>query len=87
VFVFQRHRTHTPADPADPVERGHYAKSLDPKRSGCGWGVIRCPECGKLATLGDNHEVASDGSISPSLVCPFPPCTFHVSARFADWAD
>jgi hypothetical protein len=29
--------------------------------------------------------VADDGTVSPSYVCPFPPCTFHLFVRLDGW--
>ena len=82
-FLFQRHGTHRPADPRNPLPPGFYAPSLAP--SPVAWAVVRCPTCGKLSTVGVNHVVLEDGTIRPSYVCPFPPCAFHVMARLVGW--
>lgn len=44
----------------------------------------RCPDCGILATVwrlqsppGHTHEIAADGTLSPSVQCPHAPCGFH----------
>lgn len=37
---------------------------------------MRCPDCGELASLED-HTIADDGTVTPSVVCPF--CSFHES--------
>ena len=46
--------------------------------------VVCCPGCGRLATLGD-HTIDPDGSVSPSLDCPFDHCDFHDMVKLADW--
>jgi uncharacterized protein YbaR (Trm112 family) len=47
---------------------------------------VCCPECRAHLTLSrENHTIAADGAIHPSLVCPHAPCTWHVFARLADW--
>lgn len=45
---------------------------------------VGCPECGRLASLRD-HRIASDGEVSPSLVCPHAGCPFHAWARLEGW--
>jgi hypothetical protein len=37
-------------------------------------------------SLGSNHTVADDGTVSPSDVCPYPPCKFHEFVVLEDWA-
>lgn len=49
------------------------------------WAEVCCPGCGKVAMVGHNHTVADDGTVSPSDVCPFPPCTFHEFIALDDW--
>ena len=31
------------------------------------------------------HTVAADGTVHPSVVCPWKGCTWHVFARLLDW--
>lgn len=50
--------------------------------------VITCPaghafSIGGGAAFGSVHSIGSDGTISPSVVCP--RCQFHVSAVLAGW--
>ncbi len=33
-----------------------------------------------------NHTIASDGTVSPSVVCPHPGCGWHVFVRLVGWA-
>lgn len=61
---------------------GQYAKSLRPSRDR-GWGIIRCPLCERPSTIGRNHEVLADGTVTPSYVCPF--CSWHVFIVLEDW--
>ena len=43
---------------------------------------VRCMGCGQLLTL-DDHTVNPDGTITPSLVCPYVSegCTWHVMGK------
>lgn len=45
--------------------------------------VCCCPKCGNIARLG--HEIASDGIVTPSLVCPFDGCDFHEMVKLENW--
>lgn len=61
-----------------------------PDRDGHGFEVIfiRCPSCRKESTLWSTlggHAIRRDGEVSPSVVCPFPPCTFHEFVRLDGW--
>lgn len=42
-----------------------------------------CPN-GHTASLAD-HEIAADGTVSPSLVCPHERCDFHDFVRLEGW--
>ncbi len=44
---------------------------------------ISCPRCAKHAVL--EHDVAHDGTISGSIVCPHD-CGFHDHGRLEGWA-
>ena len=46
--------------------------------------IVCCPGCGKISTLTD-HTIDPDGSVYPSLVCPFDICEFHEYVKLADW--
>lgn len=78
-----RHPTHRTAG----LLPGHYAKSLDPRSDRCGWAILCCPGCKRLMTIGRNHQVDASGRVSPSLVCPFAPCSFHEFVVLDAWAD
>jgi hypothetical protein len=63
----------------------HRRSHEDPKPA---WGVdaggslfVRCGGCGVCAGL--DHEVAPDGTVAPSLVCP--DCGWHVMATLEGW--
>lgn len=45
--------------------------------------MVCCPGCGKIASLTD-HAIDPDGTVTPSLVCPFE-CGFHDLVRLLDW--
>ncbi len=44
---------------------------------------FRCAN-GHGGTLPD-HEVAEDGTVTPSVVCPEPSCDFHEHVRLMGW--
>lgn len=44
---------------------------------------FRCAN-GHYGALTD-HEVARDGTVSPSVECPEKECTFHETVRLEDW--
>ena len=45
-----------------------------------------CPGCGKDWTMSKRvHSISDDGTVSPSYVCPGPPCTFHQFVRLEGW--
>ena len=77
-----------------PTEPGTYRRVFDYWAEHCArkgrantyWAEICCPGCSKVALLGSNHTVAPDGTVQPSDVCPFPPCTFHEFIQLDDWA-
>ena len=45
--------------------------------------MLLCPKCGKAAGL--SHAIADDGTVSPSVVCPYDGCDFHEFIRIMDW--
>jgi hypothetical protein len=45
--------------------------------------AIACGGCGRAMCL-PNHRIAEDGSITPSVVCPFG-CGWHVFLLLKDW--
>jgi hypothetical protein len=51
--------------------------------------VLRCPN-GHEGTLRHlqartGHEIAADGKVSPSAVCPEDECDFHEFVRLTGW--
>lgn len=44
---------------------------------------VSCPDCAAVGML--DHDVADDGAVSPSLVCPREGCGFHAWARLGGW--
>lgn len=71
--------------------KGCWALYWYPKSEGLTDGVfvcitIFCPGCGKEGTLSKHvHKIADDGTVTPSDVCPFPPCTFHRWIKLEGW--
>ena len=47
--------------------------------------VLDCPSCGHLFCLPD-HNINAVGSVSPSVVCPHPGCTFHEFVQLQGWS-
>ena len=43
-----------------------------------------CCANGHAAFL-DDHEIAADGTVSPSLVCPEDGCDFHEFVKLEGW--
>ena len=46
-----------------------------------------CPGCGIRIGVGKVHSISSDGTLSPSMVCPHKPCEFHKYIQFEGWSD
>ena len=44
---------------------------------------FRCPKCQTYGALAGTHEIASDGAVSPSMVCP--NCDFHEWITLEGW--
>lgn len=44
--------------------------------------MISCPQCGTVAGL--DHDIASDGTVTPSVICPIG-CGFHDHVRLSMW--
>lgn len=44
--------------------------------------TIACPK-GHVATL--PHQIMEDGTVEPSIVCPYSECDWHVWAKLLDW--
>ena len=47
--------------------------------------AIGCPECGCHAGL--QHKIDDQGVVTPSLVCPHDPCTFHEWGILEGWGS
>lgn len=41
-----------------------------------------CPKCRGMGDLTETHEIASDGTVSPSVVCD---CGFHDLVKLEGW--
>lgn len=76
-----------------PSERGTYRRIREYWADHCSrkgvantyWAELCCPGCGRVAMVGSNHVVHDDGTVQPSDVCPFSPCTFHQFIVLDDW--
>jgi hypothetical protein len=53
---------------------------LDGKRTA----NVSCPKCGQIASL-SQHTIEADGTVKPSLVCPYDGCSFHDHVKLKDW--
>jgi len=56
--------------------------------------VVCCPRCERRATLHKSvgfpdrgHQVAEDGTVTPSIVCPSSDCDWHVWGRLLCWKE
>ena len=50
--------------------------------------TLICPKCGKRSTLWSpiaGHAISEEGMVSPSVVCPFEPCTYHEIVQRDGW--
>lgn len=54
------------------------------KEDGSITALVKCPGCGRHASL-SAHEIRHDGSVFPSLVCPYDGCEFHEFVKLEDW--
>lgn len=46
---------------------------------------LTCPDCGTSGNMSD-HEVADDGTVTPSVVCPMEKtCGFHETVKLEGW--
>jgi uncharacterized Zn finger protein (UPF0148 family) len=62
------------------IQREQWAEVLlDGKRTV----KVQCPHCGTWAYL--DHEIAPDGTVTPSACCPVEGCEFHEDIRLDGW--
>ncbi len=47
--------------------------------------TFTCPN-GHTCAL-DHHEIAADGAVTPSVVCPYEGCGFHEFIKLEGWQD
>ena len=63
--------------------KGKYRRITDTDR-GKGTAHVSCPKCGQTASLCD-HTIFPNGTVKPSLVCPWTGCNFHAYVVLEDW--
>ncbi len=68
----------------EAIKPGEWAAIDEPEFRHVWKAIIACPECGFESSI-RTHEVAADGTISPSLVCPASGCSWHVWGRLDGW--
>jgi hypothetical protein len=78
-------RKATSKDPAKDPEKGEYVQTDAVFFANGLVAIVCCPSCGASSMVGRAHRVANNGEVSPSFVCPHPPCTFHEWITLADW--
>lgn len=44
---------------------------------------FRCPKCDTYGALAGTHDIAWDGTVTPSMVCP--NCDFHEWIKLDGW--
>lgn len=54
------------------------------RENGARTAMLNCPVCGQTASLVE-HEIGADGTVSPSVVCPYAGCVFHDYVRLVGW--
>lgn len=72
--------------PSETNPKGCWSGALHPH--GYRTALVRCPECGQLVSL-SNHTILPDGTVKPSLECPYSTCKlckFHKWVRLLDWS-
>lgn len=64
------------------LKRGTHNTRFEPLT----WRLGQLVSCsnGHISSLTD-HEIATDGAVSPSLVCPDEDCDWHETVRLLDW--
>lgn len=45
--------------------------------------LMDCPGCRQPIAL--HHAIDAEGVVAPSVVCPWPGCSFHTFVRLAGW--
>jgi hypothetical protein len=61
-------------------EPGWYCVIYDKKPTA----VMGCPKCRYAAYLID-HQIAADGTVTPSCVCPRDGCGWHETVKLEGW--
>jgi hypothetical protein len=64
------------------MKPGEYRRAKDSDGKRC---AVCCPSCGHRSSLGNKHEIAPDGSVSPSYVCTHDGCGFHENVVLDDY--
>lgn len=68
-----------------PQSNDHRAGTWKGLKTGTGRSAsFTCPN-GHVGTLSD-HTIADDGSVSPSVVCPYENCDFHEYIQLEGWS-
>ena len=69
--------------------KGHWRPALI-QETGQRTATVSCPTCGNVSSL-SGHEIAADGTVTPSLGCPWKigdlPCTFHDWIKLDGWKE
>lgn len=48
--------------------------------------IFHCPQCLHVFRFGKNvHSIAPDGTVTPSVVCPWRGCSFHEFVKLTEW--
>lgn len=54
------------------------------KADGTRTALLKCSN-GHIGSL-SNHDIADDGRVTPSVVCPVEECEFHEMVRLIGWS-
>ncbi len=66
-------------------ERGQWKRLLRSPHDGGLTATLTCPDCGQFATL--DHDIKEDGTVHPSVVCPYDGCNFHDYIKLEGWKE
>jgi hypothetical protein len=71
--------------PFDAKHKPGTWKALQNIRKGLS-ATFACPKCHMVGSLSD-HEIAPDGTVTPSVVCPNEACDFHEYIQLEGWEN
>lgn len=94
MLIFQRGSTKSRSDLPSPIQ--HLWEDLPELGEPGTWQPVRLKDGRMTATLVcpnghyglldiDQHQIAEDGTVTPSCICPIEDCAFHDWVKLAPW--